>query len=128
MPPLHSTVHLSDSTSELIIHTLPHILTKCSLNKNMRTRKKEVTKQQSKVFKDVKEYLETPSKPKMLMKLTDKGLILKRDMNRFTFSRFNSCPYTSQVSEVFKYNPPTFQVLYKPSCLCPVSKKKSHAT
>lgn len=61
MPPLHSTVHLSDSTSEVVICTLPHILTKCSLNQNMRT---QVTRQQSKMFKDVKEYLETTSKPK----------------------------------------------------------------
>lgn len=76
------------------------------------------------MFENVKEYLETTSKPKMLIKLSDKDLILKRNRNGFTFSRFNFCPYMSQVSEIFKHNPLTFQVLYKPLCLCPVSKKK----
>lgn len=80
------------------------------------------------MFKHVKEYLKTTSKPKMLMKLSDKDLILKRNINGFNLqvftSTFNSCPYTSQGSEIFKHNPLTFQVLYNPLCLCPVSKKK----
>lgn len=63
------------------------------------------------MFKDVKEYLETTSKPKMLIKLRDKDPILKRNKNAYTFSRFNFCSYMSQVSEVFKHIPGALQVL-----------------
>lgn len=72
------------------------------------------------MFKDVKEYLDTTSKPKMLIKLSDKDLILKRNTNGCTFSRFSSCPYMSQVSEIFKHSPGALE----PLPLCPVSKKK----
>lgn len=98
---------------------LPHILTKCFLNQKTTT---QVTRQQSKMFKDVKEFLEPTSRPKMLIKLSDKDLILNRNRNGFTCSSLT--PALTGARSEFKHNPLTFQVLYKPLCLCPVCKQE----
>jgi len=63
------------------------------------------------MFKGAEEHLKTIYKKKAYT-YQHKDLILKRNTNGFTFSSFNNCHYTCQISGSIKNNTLTFQMPY----------------